>query len=119
MAKKRDKRTNNDLQNIAHKTKDRVTPLRTLGWTHVLHMVISSCSISGRASSRNVPSVRTQFDIYVFATSFLWKPWSVHILHDTTKATLMFVFVFCKYSHNPFVNAVGPEWLNHLGSWIT
>jgi hypothetical protein len=31
----------------------------------------------------------------------------------------MFVFVFCKYSHNPFVNAVGPEWLNHLGSWIT
>jgi len=27
--KKKDKRTNNDLQNITHKTKDRVTPLKT------------------------------------------------------------------------------------------
>ena len=29
--KKKYKRTNNDLQNIAHKTKDRVTPTKTRG----------------------------------------------------------------------------------------
>jgi hypothetical protein len=36
--KKKDKRTNNNLQNIAHKTKDRVTwtPQKTLEWTPVL-----------------------------------------------------------------------------------
>ena len=42
--KKKDKRTNNDLQNITHKTKDRVTrtPLKTGGWTHVLRRVSRS-----------------------------------------------------------------------------
>ena len=36
--KKRDKKTNNDQQNITQKTKDRVTrnPVKTWGWTRVL-----------------------------------------------------------------------------------
>jgi hypothetical protein len=47
--KKTDKRTNNDLQNITHKTKDRVTraPLKTGGELRFSRRVSSSCSTSG------------------------------------------------------------------------
>jgi hypothetical protein len=47
--KKKDKRTNNDLQNITHKTKDRVsgTPLKTGGEIRCSGRVSSSCSNSG------------------------------------------------------------------------
>jgi hypothetical protein len=46
---KKDKRTNNDLQNITHKTKDRVTrtPLKTGGELRCSGRVSSSCSTSG------------------------------------------------------------------------
>jgi hypothetical protein len=48
MAKK-DKRTNNDLQNITHKTKDRVTrtPLKTWDEPMCSGRVSSFCSTSG------------------------------------------------------------------------
>jgi hypothetical protein len=47
--KKKDKRTNNDLQNSTHKTKDRVkrTPLKTGGELRRSVRVSSSCSTSG------------------------------------------------------------------------
>jgi hypothetical protein len=47
--KKKDKRTNNDLQNITHKTKDRVTrvPLKTRDELMCSGRVGSSCSTSG------------------------------------------------------------------------
>ena len=47
--KKKDKRTNNDLQNIAHKTKDRVTrtPLKIEGDLICSRKVSSSCSTIG------------------------------------------------------------------------
>ena len=47
--RKKDKRTNNDLQNITHKTKDRVTrtPLKTGGGLMFSGRVSSSCSTSG------------------------------------------------------------------------
>jgi len=49
MAKRKRQRTNNDLQNITHKTKDRVTrtPLKTGGELMWSGRVISSCSTSG------------------------------------------------------------------------
>jgi hypothetical protein len=47
--KKNDKRTNNDLQNITHKIKDRVarTPLKTWGELRCSRRVSSSCSTGG------------------------------------------------------------------------
>ena len=47
--KKKDKRTNNDLQNITHKTKYRLTrtPLKTGGQLMCSGGVSSSCSTSG------------------------------------------------------------------------
>jgi hypothetical protein len=47
--KKKDKRTNNDLQNITYKTKDRVTRtlLKTEGELRCSGRVSSSCSASG------------------------------------------------------------------------
>jgi hypothetical protein len=48
--KKKDERTNNDLQNITHKkTKDRVTrtPLKSMGELRCSGRVRSSCSTSG------------------------------------------------------------------------
>ena len=46
---KKDKRTNNDLQNTTHKTKDRVTrtPLKTGGELRCSGRVGSSCFTSG------------------------------------------------------------------------
>jgi hypothetical protein len=46
---KRDKKTNNDLQNNTHKTKDRVTrtPLKTGGELRCSGRVRNSCSTSG------------------------------------------------------------------------
>jgi hypothetical protein len=46
---KKDKRTNNDLQNTTHKTKDRVTrtPLKTGGELRCSGRVSSSCFTSG------------------------------------------------------------------------
>jgi hypothetical protein len=46
---KKDKRTNNDLQKITHKTKDRVrrTPLKTRGELGCSGRVSRSCSTSG------------------------------------------------------------------------
>jgi len=46
---KKDKRTNNDLQNITQKTKDRVTrtPLKTGGELGCSGWVSSSCSTRG------------------------------------------------------------------------
>jgi 4-diphosphocytidyl-2C-methyl-D-erythritol kinase len=60
--KKQDKRTNNDLQNITHKTKDRVTrtPLKTGGELMLSGRISGSCSTSG---TRRVNLV-TQF-LYV------------------------------------------------------
>ena len=47
--KEKDKQTNNDLQNITHKTKNRVTrtPLKTGGELRCSGMVSSSCCTSG------------------------------------------------------------------------
>ena len=47
--KKKDERTNNNLQNITHKTKDRVirTPLKTGGELRCFGWESSSCSTSG------------------------------------------------------------------------
>ena len=47
--KKKDKRTNNDLHNITHKTKDRVTrtPIKTGGELRCSEKVDSSCATSG------------------------------------------------------------------------
>jgi hypothetical protein len=55
--KKTDKRTNNDLQNITHKTKDRVTrtPLKTGDELRYSGRESSSCSTSG---TRRVTLVR-------------------------------------------------------------
>jgi len=49
MANKYDKGTNNDLQNIAHRTKDRVTrtPLKTECELRCSERTSSSCSTSG------------------------------------------------------------------------
>jgi uncharacterized protein (UPF0333 family) len=53
--KKKYKKTNNDLQNITHKTKDRViqTPLKTGGELRCFGRVSSSCFTSSKIHSRH------------------------------------------------------------------
>jgi hypothetical protein len=62
--KKTDKGTNNDLQNIAHKTKDRVTrtPLKTGSVLKYSRRVSSSCYTS---CTRRVTLVANAFSIQV------------------------------------------------------
>ena len=71
VTKKNDKRTNNDLQNITHKTKDRVTQtlLKAGGELMRSGRVSSSCSASGTRVAQSlffcVMSCRS-FLIYLF-----------------------------------------------------
>jgi hypothetical protein len=73
MAKR--KRTNNDLQNITHKTKDQVrrTPLKTRGEVRWSGRVGSSCSTSGTHRVNLVTNPVTSYewgkDREVFTTS--------------------------------------------------
>ena len=62
--KKTDKGTNNDLQNIAHKTKDRVTrtPLKTGSVLKYSRRVCSSCYTS---CTRRVTLVANAFSIQI------------------------------------------------------
>jgi hypothetical protein len=79
--KKKYKRTNNDLQNITHKTKDRVirTPLKTEGELRCSGRVNSSCSTSyiRRVNLVTNPVINHEWekDRKVFMTSGIY-PWS-------------------------------------------
>ena len=81
MMQKNDKRTNNDLQKHANKTKDRVTwtPLKTGGKPKCFERMSSSCSISGTRRGNLVtnPVISHEWgmDREVFMTSGTY-PWS-------------------------------------------
>ena len=64
--KKKDKRTNNDLQNTTHKTKDRVTrtPLKTVGELRCSGRVRSSFSTSVTRCVTVVTNL--VYDLYLF-----------------------------------------------------
>jgi RsiW-degrading membrane proteinase PrsW (M82 family) len=62
--KKKDKRKNNDLQSITHKTKERVTrtPLKTRCELRCSGRVSSSCSIRRNIFFEKVKLYKTQYD---------------------------------------------------------
>ena len=85
--KKTDKGTNNELQNIAHKTKDWVTrtPLKAGSVLKYSRRVSSSCHTS---CNRRVTLVANAFSIQVD-----WCVWSPYILYWYIYSSLLSVFV--------------------------